>query len=113
DVSFLWRPRRGLPRPAFAPILSSSPPWIKHTPTPTIFGFFGSAAVYRCGKPTVLIEGSDPAAEEAGPANGFGFAPMTKSQNMNTSSPNESGIIHRETMCSYCGRSKDEKLFTG
>ena len=43
----------------------------------------------------------------------FGLAPMISSQNMNTSSPNESGVIHRETMCSYWGASNDVRLLAG
>src|SRR6267154_3866751 len=49
----------------------------------------------------------------AGSASGFGFAPMITSQSMNTTSPNCSGLIHRETIASYCGSTNDVKLFSG
>src|ERR1700691_4080552 len=44
--------------------------------------------------------------------NGFGFTPMIRSQNMNISSPNPSGFIHRETTSAQSGNSNDMKLFT-
>ena len=43
-------------------------------------------------------------------SDGFGVAPIVNSHNMNNGSPSENGIIHRDTIFSYCGNTKAVRL---